>query len=53
MRDFCTNISGAHLWKNACYANLVGALSTTRSGGTEAFRYAAHRKAFLATEESA
>jgi len=30
------------------FGNLAGALSTTRSGGTEAFRDAEHRKAFLA-----
>jgi sugar/nucleoside kinase (ribokinase family) len=30
------------------YGNLTGALSTTRSGGTEAFREAGHRKSFLA-----
>ena len=29
------------------YANIVGALSVTRAGGTEAFRDAAHREAFL------
>ena len=29
------------------YGNLTGALSTTRSGGTEAFRDAAHRETFL------
>jgi sugar/nucleoside kinase (ribokinase family) len=29
------------------YGNLAGALSATRSGGTEAFRDAQHRKAFL------
>lgn len=29
--------------------NIVGALSVTRSGGTEAFRDAAHREAFLST----
>jgi sugar/nucleoside kinase (ribokinase family) len=46
-------IRGSSLEKCLRYANLVGALSTTRSGGTEAFRDAAHRKAFLATEESA
>jgi hypothetical protein len=30
------------------YGNLTGALSTTRSGGTEAFREANHRESFLA-----
>ena len=30
------------------YGNLSGALSTTRSGGTEAFRDAKHRESFLA-----
>jgi sugar/nucleoside kinase (ribokinase family) len=30
------------------YGNRTGALSTTRSGGTEAFRDAAHRESFLA-----
>jgi sugar/nucleoside kinase (ribokinase family) len=30
------------------YGNLTGALSTTRSGGTEAFREAKHRESFLA-----
>jgi sugar/nucleoside kinase (ribokinase family) len=29
------------------YANIAGALSVTRAGGTEAFRDAAHREAFL------
>jgi sugar/nucleoside kinase (ribokinase family) len=29
------------------FGNLAGALSTTREGGTEAFRDAAHRKNFL------
>jgi sugar/nucleoside kinase (ribokinase family) len=29
------------------YGNLAGALSTTRQGGTEAFRDAAHRSAFM------
>lgn len=29
------------------YGNLAGALSTTRSGGTEAFRCVTHRQAFL------
>jgi sugar/nucleoside kinase (ribokinase family) len=32
------------------YGNLAGALSTTRSGGTEAFRDKAHRTAFLAKD---
>lgn len=40
-------VRGANL--EACLAsgNLVGALSTTRPGGTEAFRDLAHRKGFL------
>jgi sugar/nucleoside kinase (ribokinase family) len=31
------------------FGNIVGALSVTRPGGTEAFREAAHREAFLAS----
>src|SRR5262249_41485251 len=41
-------IRGAPLETCLRFGNLVGALSTTRQGGTEAFRDAAHRKAFLA-----
>jgi sugar/nucleoside kinase (ribokinase family) len=40
-------IRGAEIDGCLRYGNLTGALSTTRSGGTEAFRDAAHRKAFL------
>jgi sugar/nucleoside kinase (ribokinase family) len=35
------------------YGNLAGALSTTRSGGTEAFRDADHRRTFMARAGSA
>jgi sugar/nucleoside kinase (ribokinase family) len=40
-------IRGAALEECLRYGNLTGALSTTRQGGTEAFRDAAHRTAFL------
>ena len=40
-------IRGARIEECLRFGNLAGALSTTRSGGTEAFRDAAHRKAFL------
>jgi sugar/nucleoside kinase (ribokinase family) len=40
-------IRGAKLEDCLRYGNLAGALSTTRQGGTEAFRDAAHRSAFL------
>ena len=40
-------IRGASLAACLRLGNLAGALSTTRSGGTEAFRDAAHRIAFL------
>jgi len=41
-------IRGAKIEDCLRYGNLTGALSTTRSGGTEAFREAGHRKSFLA-----
>jgi sugar/nucleoside kinase (ribokinase family) len=41
-------IRGAKIEECLRFGNLAGALSTTRSGGTEAFRDAGHRKAFLA-----
>jgi sugar/nucleoside kinase (ribokinase family) len=40
-------IRGAKLEESLRYGNLTGALSTTRQGGTEAFRDAAHRNGFL------
>jgi sugar/nucleoside kinase (ribokinase family) len=40
-------IRGAEISECLRYGNLAGALSTTRSGGTEAFRDAKHRDAFL------
>jgi sugar/nucleoside kinase (ribokinase family) len=40
-------IRGAQLEACLRYGNLTGALSTTRPGGTEAFRDGAHRKTFL------
>lgn len=40
-------IRGAKLADCLRYGNLTGALSATRQGGTEAFRDAAHRTAFL------
>jgi len=40
-------IRGASLEACLRFGNLAGALSTTRQGGTEAFREAAHRNAFL------
>jgi sugar/nucleoside kinase (ribokinase family) len=40
-------IRGASLETCLRFGNLTGALSTTRQGGTEAFRDAAHRNAFL------
>ena len=40
-------IRGASLEQCLRYGNLSGALSTTRQGGTEAFRDDAHRNAFL------
>ncbi len=40
-------IRGARIEDCLRYGNLAGALSTTRQGGTEAFRDAAHRTAFL------
>lgn len=43
-------IRNAPLEKCLSYGNLAGALSTTRSGGTEAFRDAVHRREFLAKE---
>jgi sugar/nucleoside kinase (ribokinase family) len=40
-------IRGAELQECLRFGNLTGALSTTRQGGTEAFRDPAHREAFL------
>jgi sugar/nucleoside kinase (ribokinase family) len=40
-------IRGAALEECLRFGNLTGALSTTRQGGTEAFRDAAHRNSFL------
>jgi sugar/nucleoside kinase (ribokinase family) len=40
-------IRGAKIEECLRYGNLAGALSTTRSGGTEAFRDTAHRETFL------
>lgn len=40
-------IRGAKIDECLRYGNLTGALSTTRSGGTEAFRGAQHRESFL------
>lgn len=40
-------IRGASIEECLRFANLTGAFSTTRSGGTEAFRDAEHRKRFL------
>jgi sugar/nucleoside kinase (ribokinase family) len=40
-------IRGAKIEECLRYGNLTGALSTTRSGGTEAFRDTAHRETFL------
>jgi sugar/nucleoside kinase (ribokinase family) len=45
-------IRGAKLQDCLRYGNLAGALSTTRQGGTEAFRDAAHRTAFLNRQTS-
>ena len=41
-------IRGAKIEECLRYGNLTGALSTTRGGGTEAFREAQHRESFLA-----
>jgi sugar/nucleoside kinase (ribokinase family) len=41
-------IRGAKIEECLRYGNLTGALSTTRSGGTEAFRDTQHRESFLA-----
>jgi sugar/nucleoside kinase (ribokinase family) len=41
-------IRGAKIEECLRYGNLTGALSTTRSGGTEAFRDTKHRESFLA-----
>ena len=41
-------VRGARIEECLRFGNLAGALSTTRSGGTEAFRDAEHRKTFLA-----
>ena len=40
-------IRGAKIEDCLKYANIAGALSVTRAGGTEAFRDSAHRSAFL------
>jgi len=40
-------IRGASLADSLQFANVTGALSVTRAGGTEAFRDAAHREKFL------
>jgi len=40
-------LRGADLTTCLAYGNLAGALSTTRPGGTEAFRDVAHREKFL------
>jgi sugar/nucleoside kinase (ribokinase family) len=40
-------LRGARIEECLRYGNLAGAFSTTRSGGTEAFRDAAYRKAFF------
>jgi sugar/nucleoside kinase (ribokinase family) len=40
-------IRGEKLEECLQFGNLTGALSTTRQGGTEAFRDAVHRKNFL------
>jgi sugar/nucleoside kinase (ribokinase family) len=40
-------VRGADLLKCLASGNRAGALSTTRPGGTEAFRDAAHREKFL------
>jgi sugar/nucleoside kinase (ribokinase family) len=40
-------IRGAKIEECLRYGNLTGALSTTRSGGTEAFRDTKHRESFL------
>lgn len=40
-------IRGASLEDCLHFGNLTGAFSATRQGGTEAFRDAAHRNAFL------
>jgi sugar/nucleoside kinase (ribokinase family) len=45
-------IRKAPLKECLAYGNLAGALSTTRSGGTEAFRDAGHRREFLAQKDS-
>ena len=40
-------IRGAKIEECLRYGNLTGALSTARSGGTEAFRDTKHRESFL------
>jgi len=42
-------LKGSDLSKCLASGNRAGALSTTRPGGTEAFRDAAHRETFLAS----
>jgi sugar/nucleoside kinase (ribokinase family) len=46
-------VRGADIGACLASANLAGALSTTRPGGTEAFRDTAHRKKFFAQYQSA
>jgi sugar/nucleoside kinase (ribokinase family) len=45
-------VQGADIPTCLAMGNLAGALSTTRPGGTEAFRDVAHREKFLAPQES-
>jgi sugar/nucleoside kinase (ribokinase family) len=40
-------IRGAKVEDCLKFANIIGALSVTRAGGTEAFRDAKHRESFL------
>src|SRR6266566_2693406 len=46
-------LRGADLETCLANGNLAGALSTTRAGGTEAFRDPEHRKRFFETHKSA
>jgi len=46
-------LRGASVEECLRFASLTGALSTTRAGGTEAFRDAAHRERFLAERAGA
>jgi len=45
-------LRGANLETSLASGNLAGALSTTRAGGTEAFRDPEHRKGFFETHKS-